>query len=362
MAKNGKMRAICIFVVLCLPVCGLAQGSSSSSGGYSTIGGSGAITGTGLGPLPGGRLVGTGNLQASLRADLQPLRRGSLTTSYRGHSISGTSYFTRTVMDSLKHEYFGYEVILEEQQPATYRATFGPLGATLMEMASMGARSKEWSIRTLALPESRIVHDGDVISIELMADAATGDKLIEDITVQPFGQRLPISGATGANSLAGQVGTRRVPTVEGPARDFSASDAEMRLTQPRLTLNGIEQSTTPQSQPGLPGLSSNLVIRNVTGSLVWFYLPGRGRYILSLAARPDLDFKRAGELRGGLIKFILDGDTLALECPVEIANGHAPYNLYVLRDPLWEPTAQTQKGKFAVGSVGVEELVLLKRR
>lgn len=130
------MRAICIFVALCLPACGLAQGvifsgssgSSSGGGGYSTIGGSGAITGTGLGPLPGGRLVGTGNLQASLRADLQPLRRGSLTTSYRGHSISGTSYFTRTVMDSLKHEYFGYEVILEEQQPGTYRATFGPLG------------------------------------------------------------------------------------------------------------------------------------------------------------------------------------------------------------------------------------------
>jgi hypothetical protein len=360
------MRAICIFVALCLPVCGLAQGvmfygsaGASSGGGTSTISGSGRIAGAAFGASPGARPLGTGNLQVDLRADPPPLRRAGLTTSYRGRSVSGTSYFTRTIMDSVKHEYFGYEVILEEQQPGTYRATFGPLAATSMEMASMGAPSKEWSIRTPALPEPRIVHDGDVISVELMADAATGQKLIDDIKVQPFSQRSPMAGATGAFSPAGQADNRAVPTVEGPAHDFSALDAEMRLIQPRVTLNGIEQSGAPQSQPGL---SSNPLMRSVTGTLVWFYVPGRGRYILSLAARPDLEFKKAGELRGGLIKFALDGDTFTLECPIEIASGHAPYNLYVLRDPLYEPTSQAQKGKFAVGSVGVEELVLLQRR
>jgi hypothetical protein len=95
---------------------------------------------------------------------------------------------------------------------------------------------------------------------------------------------------------------------------------------------------------------------------VWFYVPGKGRYILSLVARPELEFKKAGELRGGLIKFTMDKDTFTVECPVEIAEGHAPYNLYVLTDPLYEPTSQKQKGQFAVGSVGVEELVMLKRQ
>ena len=212
----------------------------------------------------------------------------------------------------------------------------------------MDASSKPWSLRTPALPESKIVHDGDVMSIELIADAATGDKLIDDITVQTFSQQVmmprPIANRVG--NLSGQTGARPVPpTVEGSARDFSAGDAEMRLTQPRLTINGVEQSFTGQ-QPGPPMLSSIPLNRNVSGPLVWFYVPGKGRYILSLAARPALDFKQAGELRGGLIKFKLDEDTFTVECPIEIAEGRAPYNLYVLRDALYEPTSQRQKGQF----------------
>ena len=136
----------------------------------------------------------------------------------------------------------------------------------------------------------------------------------------------------------------------------------MHLIQPRLTINGVEQSFTGQPQPGAPVLSSIPLNRNATGSLVWFYVPGKGRYILSLIARPELDFKQAGELRGGLAKFTLDGDTFTVECPAEIAEGHAPYSLYVQRDALYEPTSQKQKGQFATGSVGVEELVMLRRQ
>jgi hypothetical protein len=362
------MRAIHVLMALCLPVCGLAQGvtvsgsfSASNGGGGSTISGSGQIIGGGMGAVLGGRQIGTGSLQVNLRTDPQPLNFLGLTTSYHGRSNSGISYFNRTVMDSLKHEYFGYEVLLEEQQQGTYRVTFGPLAATAMEMAAMGAPARQWSLRTPALPESKIVHDGDVLSVALMADAATGEKLIEDITVKPFSQQLPpppmLVGTTGA----WQPGARRVPTVEGTARDFSVGDAEMRLTQPRLTINGAEESFT-RSQAGPARLSSIPLMRNATGSLVWFYVPGKGRYILSLVARPELDFKKAGEPRGGAIKFTLEKDTFILECPMEIAEGHAPYNLYVLSDPLYEPTSQKQKGQFAVGSVGVEELVMLKRQ
>ena len=121
----------------------------------------------------------------------------------------------------------------------------------------------------------------------------------------------------------------------------------MQIRQPRVTLNGAAQSTAARTP-------------NANGSLVWFYLPGRGRYVLSLAPRPELDFKKAGELRGGSIKFTLGEDTITLECSNEIASGHAPYVLYVLRDAVWEPTAQAQKGQFAIGSVDAGELVKLK--
>jgi hypothetical protein len=367
------MRAIHVFVALSLTGCGFAQGvtvfggfSAGSGPGGGTISGSGQIRSGGSGGVLAGRPIGTGSLQVNLRSEPQPFLRAGITTSYRGSSLSGTSYFTRTVMDSVTHEYFGYEVLLEEQQPGTYRATFGPSGFTSMEMASKGAPAKDWSLRAPALPASQIVHDGDVISVELMADAATGEKLIEDITIQPFSQRLPMAplapATTGAIGFAPQPASRTVPTVEGPARDFSAGDAEMRLAQPRLTINGIEESFT-QTQTGPGGMLTSIPLnRNASGQLVWFYVPGKGRYILSLIARPELEFKKAGELRGGRIKFTVGADTFTLECPNEIAEGHAPYNLYVLSDPLYEPTSQRQKGQFAVGSVGVEELVMLKRQ
>ena len=105
---------------------------------------------------------------------------------------------------------------------------------------------------------------------------------------------------------------------------------------------------------------------------MWLYLPGRGRYILSLVPRPELDFKVAGEFRGGKAALTVGTDLISLECNNEIAPGHAPYRLYILLDPLWEPTAQSQKGPLAnfvlvrvvegVRLRGVEELGKLERQ
>lgn len=359
------MRAIgLVTMAACLPICGLAQGLNMISGGGSnysngmgTIQGNGTILGVGRG-APGGP-PSVGSLQTNLRLDPPTgAPPQGVTFGFHGRSVVGKTYFTRTLMDNVNHEYFGYEVLLEEQQPGTYLATFGKTDVSPMEAAATaGAGLNQWSVRTLALPAPKVVRNGDIISIELMTNAATGDKLVDDITIQSFSQRPAIGppvrpGLQGLPGLSGaQVppGNRAVPTVEGAARDFSAADAEMRLTQPRATLNGTPQSTAAR-------------VSSVTGSLVWFYLPGRGRYILSLVPRPGLDFQRAGEVRGGAITLTLSGDMITLESPVEIATGHAPYNLYVLRDPEWEPTTPEQKGHFAVGSVAVEELVILKRR
>ncbi len=341
------MRVICTVLALCLPACGMAQGIISfSSGGAGTVSGSS--------PMPG-RTAGIGSLQATLRTDPPSASLpGGLVSSYRGHANSGESFFSRVLLDAANHVYFGYELILEEQQPGTYLATFGKLGLTPMEAAgSAGSKAAEWSMQALpAIPQPNVVHDGDKISIELMTDAASGEKLIDDIEIQPYSRRLaPVTNARLPNLfVTPSRGGATVPTVDGIARDFSVADAEMRIAQPRVTVNGAPQSTAGRGSP------------SVTGSLVWFYLPGRGRYVLSLVPRPELDFQKAGEVRGGAISFTLGNDTIKLECLSQIAAGNAPYNLYVLLDPEWEPTAQAQKGQFAAGSVDPGELAALKRK
>jgi hypothetical protein len=174
------------------------------------------------------------------------------------------------------------------------------------------------------------------MSIELFVDPSTGDKLLDDIRIDP---PRPVS------HVAVPVPTRPIPTISGPARDFTATDAEMQIVQCRVTVNG--------AMKGVIG-------RTVRASLIWLYLPDHGRYILSLTPHQGLDFKQAGEVRGGAIKFSLDGDSVTLESLIPIAPGDSPYFLYVLRDPQWEPTSDRQKSAPLTGTVTAAELSALR--
>jgi len=141
-----------------------------------------------------------------------------------------------------------------------------------------------------------------------------------------------------------------VPTVEGTARDFRADDAEMHLVQPRVTVNGSSEGSLQRTGNA------------ATGTLVWFYLPKRGRYILSLVPRPELGFAKLGEVRGGAIQFKMDGDAFLVETYQPIAPGSAPYVLYVLHDKDWAPTAVNQSDHLLFGSVSPAELVALMKK
>ena len=122
----------------------------------------------------------------------------------------------------------------------------------------------------------------------------------------------------------------------------------MHITNPRgVTLNGVRQASIP--------------LRNVHGALVWLYIPDQGRYVMSLTPHPDLNFKKAGEVRGGVISFTVDGDRITLECPSPIAPGDAPYHLYILHDEDWEPISEAQKLRPSLGSVSPAELTALKK-
>src|SRR5215471_253383 len=117
------MRAICVFAALVLPAFSFAQGvifagggGSSSSGGPNGIvtstNGSGSIRFGSMTPFGQGQNAGTGNITATLHADApSALSRDTYITSYRGRSSGSISYFTRTVIDTVKHEYSGYEVL-----------------------------------------------------------------------------------------------------------------------------------------------------------------------------------------------------------------------------------------------------------
>ena len=345
------MKTYSLFTALCLSVSALAQavvfsgGTSGGAGGVSTMNGNGGFR---PGPTPPGLpSLGIGSLQPVLSLEPPNPVSAGLTFSYHGRSSAGTSFFSRTMTDGVHQQVFGYEILLEQKQPGTYLATFGKLPYSSLELATTGSNWRSWSVRDVTLPEPQVVHDGDHIRVELMVDATTGQKLVEDIKIDPYSRSLPPQLAARIPALAGGR-SPSIPTAEGTARPFTAADAEMQIRQPRVTLNDTLQPATG-------------VVTTVNGPLLWLYLPGHGRYILSLVPRPELGFEAADEVRGGKIDFKLAGDNVTVECPAEIASGHAPYILYVSRDPDWVPTASAQKGLFAAGSVDVGELIKLKQ-
>jgi hypothetical protein len=258
----------------------------------------------------------------------------------------GPAFYTRIFVDRTNHTYLGYELLLEEKQRGAYQATVGKLGVTPIDLAASLSPTLpidlEWTLLPLpGIPESRLLHDGDTMSVELFVDPTTGDRLIDDVRINP---PLPASRLSRVPPAAPSV-----PTVSGEARDFTAADAEFQILQPRgVFLNGALE--------GAP------IMRNIRGPLVWIYLPKHGRYILSLAPRPGLDFIKAGEVRGGVISFTIGGDSIRLESAMSFAVGDAPYNLWILHDEEWEPISEAQKNRPGIGSVGAAELVALKRK
>jgi len=259
------------------------------------------------------------------------------------------AFFSRVFIDEPHHTYVGYELLVERKDQGTYLVTVGRLGETPIELAaSLSARlaiDLSWTLLPLpAIPEPRLFHEGETLSIEVFADASTGDKLIDDIRINPPApvRFLSVPGAQPAQR-------RPVPTISGDARDFAASDADLQIFLPRAVIvNGVDQKS--------------IALRNVRGPLVWLYLPDHGRYVFSLTPRAGLNFVKEGEVRGGVLLFTAGQDSIVMECAAPIAPGDGPYYLHVLHDADWEPTSEAQKVRPLLGSVSAAELAALQRK
>lgn len=273
------------------------------------------------------------------------LQRFAASTRYSPNAGAGPAFNIRIIFDPAKREYFGYELLLERPQPGVCLATFGRLGITPLNLAAIlslrgqqAPLNQNWTaLAQPALPEPRVLHNGDRMTVELLTEPVTGDKLIDLIQINFVAPPPPPAWYT-----------RPIPTVSGPARDYAATDADLILDEPRVFLNGERQVA--------PGAA----LHEARGPLVWLYLPEHGRYVLSLVPRPGFDFKKSGEVRGGTITFAIDGDAIKLDSTVLMASGESAYNVYVLRDRAWEPISDRQKDQPVIGTVSAEELAALK--
>jgi hypothetical protein len=307
-----------------------------------------------------------GEVRFNLVADSPSLKPNLFQGSSSTTRIAGgpATIGHRFFYDETAHDYFGYDFVIQlEPTSGSYLLSFHDLSIGPLDFPNGSRDSLDpslWKKLTIPpLPAPTVVKTGDVVPVRVFVNPDNGRTLVDNLTVPltpvstrtvgPNGPMLLSQMRTVMMQTAMAPSLRPPEPVTGPAREYSVEDVELRIQPMRVSVNGGASGGVGRS-------------RGASGSLVWLYVPDHGRYVLSLAPRPDLGFTKAGEVRGNVVTFTIGKDRVEIESGSMAVVGDAAYVLYVLHDAEWAPTAQGQGGAVLCGSVSPREIAALMRK
>ena len=248
-----------------------------------------------------------------------------------------TPFIHRVMLDRSGRTYFGYDAIVDILPEAnTYQVTFRPLVMTdkLALGFNMDALSAWVPLAAPRFPAPQTVHGGEVLEFTLLTNAATKQSIVDYVSIQDSIKSVPSFQFFFDVILNGNVvhdqpdrAPRDFSFATGTPRDINSNDVGMVIKSPRISINGK-----------LDELTQSRRTDTAIGTFIWFYLPNRGRFILSLGPHADLGFRKAGEVRGSSLAFTIGSDRFTLSAGDRIPPGLAAFNLYVLNQPNWKPT------------------------
>ncbi len=156
----------------------------------------------------------------------------------------------------------------------------------------------------MGLPKYPVVPDlrvGDTVALDLLINPATGQKIVDYLTL-----------------------VRSNASIPNASHDLSLADIQLQLHHPRVWTNG---------KP----LESTFFQGESEGNVVWIYLQGHGRFVLSLLPNKKLGFQKNGIAFGSTLNFQDDSTDFRVECDRDFAPAEGVFNLYILHEPAWKP-------------------------
>ena len=256
---------------------------------------------------------------------------------------SGSGLIHRILVDPSRQIYVGYDVVVKElAEPNRYQVMFQRLTMTpeisRQVLGSSPSRFRQMATPGWGLPAPQEIRGGEVLEMDLLMNATTRQRMTDYVTVQEASHRF-----SGFNVVP----DREFAFAPGPSRDFRLEDAGLTIQSPRLSINGrLDESSTKRFD-------------EVSGGVVWIYASTRGRFILSLVPHPELGFRKAGEVRGSSLSFVVGNDTFTLSAGRSITQAQAPFNLYVLHQADWKPTyPNADLGAFNMGAADSAQSLL----
>jgi hypothetical protein len=247
-----------------------------------------------------------------------------------GVRTAGVGRFHRVVLDSSQRRYFAYDLLLEPKDGSeAFQVRIEPFSLSGTELAEMQMVDPSWTpIPLLKYPLVPDVRAGDTVAIDLLEHPATGQKVVDYLEFKR-------SSPAAAAELS-------------PLGDLSLAEVELQLENFRISLNGTVLDASTRVGGG------------ISGAALWFYLPERGRFVMSLLPNPKLGFRRAGEVSNRSLTFTEGRERYDIQSTSRIVPAGGRFNLYVRHDPKWRPTRVVSNLPLIVGAADRAEWLAVK--
>ncbi|MDQ6786333.1 MAG: GWxTD domain-containing protein [Acidobacteriota bacterium] len=234
----------------------------------------------------------------------------------------------RVLADRASGEYFGYDLVVEaDAAPNKFKVSIRPLSITPPEQMHLN----DLTARSLPkYPEDMIVEDGDTISLDVLVNPQTKVKIADliKITTKKPQSDSPVFNTTfnsGFSTSAGFDSNDSSTSKQNP-QDFTLDAVKMRLTKPKLLVGG---AVSP-----IRGSKFNGIIE---GSVLYIYVPEKGRFILSLFQRDGFNFQKDAVMENNKISFQSNGERYELISDAPITSGGGNWNLWIFNDAGYKP-------------------------
>jgi len=259
-------------------------------------------------PLSGGGFV---SFRSETSAPANAPEGRSLSALLFSQAISGENRIIHRVLTDADHRViFAYDLSVHAD-PATKKFSLVVLPADeafrrsfLKDSAPLKAQESFATFPKSTNPQT--LDDGDAVSLELLVNRESGVKIVDVVKV------------TFDRSIL------RENYLDAAPKDFTLDAVSLSIKSYELAIDG-----------NVVGKSKSKL--GCAGSLLWFYVPDRGRFIISLVPREGYSFQKIGMLDGNRIEFVVDGEFYEWTSGESIlANGGA-WHLWVLHDPEYTP-------------------------
>ena len=220
----------------------------------------------------------------------------------RSQALVGDNHVIHRILQNPKGEYvFGYDlIVLGHADSRKFNITVKPLDTSLEnKLGRVIPTLREGS-------KPQVMDDGDSFALDLLVNQAAGMKIVDFVKVSFERSKLWDDNASPL------------------PRDFTLDAVALRVVNFRLSIGGNAVMTGMRKA-------------DFAGSLLWFYVEGHGRFILSLVRREGYDFEKSGVINDNKIAFRVNGREYEWLSSEPILPGGGAWNVWVLHDPKYLP-------------------------